>query len=68
MSVISGTALWLMIPALLLPCVAFLSIILDHFDRRSNERHYRAFVTWSTRAAVVLAVAVAAYALDFLER
>ena len=64
--VMAGAALWLMVPAMLLGCLAFLSIIVDHYDRRSNERHYRGFLTWSTRVAVVLAVG--AYALDFLGR
>lgn len=59
-----GPALWLMIPALLLGCLAFLSIIADHYDRRPNEGRYRAFLTWSTRAG--LALAVGAYVLDFL--
>lgn len=62
----TGAALWLMIPALALGCLAFLSIIVDHYDRRSNERRYRAFLTWSTRAG--LALAAGAYALDFAGR
>ena len=62
----TGIALWLMIPALVLGCLAFLSIIVDHYDRRSNERHYRAFLTWSTRFAVILAGG--AYVLEYVMR
>ncbi|HYG09640.1 MAG TPA: hypothetical protein VD835_06680 [Pyrinomonadaceae bacterium] len=63
-SVMSGVALWLMIPAMVMGCLAFLSIILDHYDRRDNEKRYRSFLTWATR--IGLALAGSAYAIDFL--
>jgi uncharacterized membrane protein len=63
-STMSGVALWLMIPAMVFGCLAFLSIILDHYDRRANERRYQFFLKWTTR--IGLALAACAYALDFL--
>lgn len=33
---------WLMFGAIVCACVVMLSIVLDHYDRRNNERHYRA--------------------------
>jgi hypothetical protein len=62
-SLMTGPALWFMIPALGLGCIAFLSLIVDHYDRRDNERVYRTVVTWCTRAALLLAFV--AYAVDF---
>lgn len=44
-TVMSGVALWLMIPAMLSGCLAFLSMVLAHYDRRGNEERYRLFLT-----------------------
>src|SRR4028119_1051866 len=63
-TVMSGVALWLMIPAMVSGCLAFLSMILDHYDRRGNEERYRLFLKWATR--IGFALAVCAYAVDFL--
>lgn len=63
-STMSGVALWLMVPAMVSGCMAFLSIILDHYDRRGNEQRYQLFLKWTTR--IGFALAVCAYALDFL--
>lgn len=63
-STMSGVALWLMIPAMVSGCMAFLSIIFDHYDRRGNENRYRLFLKWTTR--VGLALAGCAYAVGFL--
>lgn len=63
-STMSGVPLWLMIPAMVSGCLAFLSIIADHYDRRSNEQRYRLFLTWTTR--IGFALAGCAYALNFL--
>lgn len=63
-STMSGVALWLMIPAMASGCLAFLSIIFDHYDRRGNEERYRLFLKWATRTG--FALAGCAYAVDFL--
>lgn len=63
-SAMSGAALWLMIPAMASGCLAFLSIIFDHYDRRGNEGRYRLFRKWATR--VGFALAGCAYVVDFL--
>ncbi|HEY9282240.1 MAG TPA: hypothetical protein VIP46_02190 [Pyrinomonadaceae bacterium] len=63
-STMSGVALWLMIPAMASGCLAFLSIIFDHYDRRGNEERYRLFLKWATRTGSTLAGC--AYAVDFL--
>lgn len=60
----SGMALWLMILAMASGCLAFLSIIFDHYDRRGNEERYRLFLKWTTR--IGFGLAGSAYALDFL--
>jgi hypothetical protein len=63
-STMSGMALWLMILAMASGCLAFLSIIFDHYDRRGNEERYRLFLKWTTR--IGFGMAGCAYALDFL--
>jgi hypothetical protein len=34
---------WLMYGAMVCACLVMLSVVFDHYDRRNNERHYRAF-------------------------
>ena len=34
---------WIMYAAMICACVVMLSVVVDHYDRRDNERHYRAF-------------------------
>jgi len=34
---------WIMYAAMICACVVMLSVVVDHYDRRNNERHYRAF-------------------------
>ncbi len=63
-TVMPGVALWFMIPAMVSGCLAFLSMILDHYDRRGNEDRYRLFLTWTTRIGFTLAGC--AYVVDFL--
>ena len=63
-SAMSGVALWLMISAMASGCLAFLSIIFDHYDRRPNEGRYRLLLKWAARAG--FALACCAYAVDFL--
>ena len=37
-----GTA-WMMYGAIICACLVMLSVVVDHYDRRNNERHYRVF-------------------------
>ena len=37
------TPAWVMYGAMICACLVMLSVVLDHYDRRNNERHYRAF-------------------------
>jgi hypothetical protein len=37
------TPAWIMYGAMICACLVMLSVVLDHYDRRNNERHYRAF-------------------------
>ena len=34
---------WVMYGAMICACLVLLSVVLDHYDRRNNERRYRAF-------------------------
>lgn len=34
---------WIMYGAMICACAVMLSVVIDHYDRRNNERHYRAF-------------------------
>jgi hypothetical protein len=34
---------WIMYGAVICACLVMLSVVLDHYDRRNNERHYRLF-------------------------
>ena len=34
---------WIMYGAMLCACVVMLSVVVDHYDMRPNERHYRTF-------------------------
>ena len=36
---------WIMYGALVSASVVLLSIVVDHYDRRNNERHYRTFAS-----------------------
>lgn len=34
---------WIMYGAMITACVVMLSVVVDHYDRRNNETHYRQF-------------------------
>lgn len=34
---------WIMYGAMICACLVMLSVVLDHYDSRNNERHYRTF-------------------------
>jgi TRAP-type C4-dicarboxylate transport system permease small subunit len=34
---------WIMYAAMICACVVMLSVVIDHYDQRNNERHYRTF-------------------------
>ncbi len=38
-----GAPAWIMYGAMICACVVLLSLVVDHYDRRNNERHYRTF-------------------------
>ena len=45
---------WIMYAAMICACLVMLSVVLDHYDRRNNERHYRAFATAGEFAGWIL--------------
>jgi hypothetical protein len=38
-----GVPAWIMYGAIICACLILLSVILDHYDKRNNERHYALF-------------------------
>jgi len=52
-----GLAAWLMYAALLCAAANLLSVVVDHYDRRNNERNYAAFARWSEIAGWLLVAA-----------
>jgi len=34
---------WAMYAAIICACLAMMSVLVDHYDHRDNERHYKAF-------------------------
>jgi hypothetical protein len=36
---------WIMYGAIICACIVLLSVVLDHYDRRNNEKHYRTFAS-----------------------
>lgn len=34
---------WIMYGAMICACLVMLSVVVDHYDRRNNERYYRTF-------------------------
>lgn len=36
---------WVMYGAIICACLVLLSVVIDHYDRRNNERHYRTFAS-----------------------
>ncbi|MGQ4661623.1 hypothetical protein [Lysobacter sp. F6437] len=36
---------WIMYGAIICACTVLLSVVLDHYDRRNNEKHYRMFAS-----------------------
>ena len=36
---------WIMYGAIICACLVLLSVVIDHYDRRDNERHYRTFAS-----------------------
>ena len=53
---------WIMYGAMICACLVMLSVVVDHYDRRPNERHYRTFAQigkflgWTLFAASLFAV------------
>src|SRR5258706_3826346 len=59
---LSGFPAWLMYAAMLCAAAALLSVVVDHYDRRDNERSYRAFAKKAQRGGWILfAAALIAY-------
>jgi TRAP-type C4-dicarboxylate transport system permease small subunit len=40
---LSDVPAWIMYSAIICACLVMLSVVVDHYDRRDNERHYRQF-------------------------
>lgn len=49
-----GTAAWLMYGAMTCACLVMLAFVVDHYDRRGNEKHYRTFINAGLFVAWVL--------------
>lgn len=49
-----GTSLWIMLVAILFGVAALTALIVDHYDKRDNQRHYKQFVSMTTIAAFVV--------------
>jgi hypothetical protein len=47
--VLEGGPAWLMSAALLVGAAVLLSVVLDHYDKRDNERYYQVF-RWCAKA------------------
>lgn len=43
LGVLEGGPAWLMAAAFLVGAAVLLSVVVDHYDKRNNERHYQAF-------------------------
>lgn len=41
-----GPPAWIMYGAFACGALTLLSLVMDHYDQRNNERHYRAFAQW----------------------
>lgn len=41
--ILQGSPAWLMSAALLVGAAVLLSVVIDHYDKRNTERHYRLF-------------------------
>lgn len=39
------TPAWVMYAAMLCACAVFVSVVVDHYDRRDNERYYQKFAS-----------------------
>lgn len=37
------TPAWIMYGAIICACIVMISVVIDHYDRRNNEKHYRTF-------------------------
>lgn len=37
------TPAWLLYGAIVCACLVMMSVVIDHYDRRNNEKHYRTF-------------------------
>ncbi len=62
---LQGTAAWLAATAAFCACANTLSVVVDHYDKRNNERNYRVFAKWSLGAAVAfLVLALLAHGLN----
>ena len=48
-ALLEGGPAWLMAAAAVLGATVLLSVLVDHYDRRDNERHYLAFRWAATR-------------------
>jgi hypothetical protein len=59
--VLEGGPAWLMAAALLVGAAVLLSLVVDHYDKRNNERYYQAFrwgakwLGWCLAASALLA-------------
>lgn len=54
------TPAWLLYGAIVCACLVMMSVVVDHYDRRDNEKHYRTFARggeylgWSLFGAAVV--------------
>lgn len=52
-----GAAAWLAAASAMSAAANLLSVVVDHYDKRNNEKNYRAVALWSFRLSVVLLIA-----------
>ncbi|MCM2289413.1 MAG: hypothetical protein NDI67_10325 [Sulfuritalea sp.] len=55
-AVLEGGPAWLMAAAMLVGAVVLYSVVIDHYDRRNNERYYQTFHWIATRLGWCLAM------------
>lgn len=58
-----GVTLWIMLAAMLCAAAVAVSIVVDHYDRRDNERVYKAIVEYGFKAALLLYLLSPIYSL-----
>lgn len=59
--VLAGIPAWLAFASLCVGAIGLLSVVIDHYDRRNNERHYLLFQKASRVSSLAVLVAAGAW-------